>query len=380
MVAARGLHKREGNQLRKRQRRRHGPVQKPGPERLPSASPGRGRHAVGACTRGKQHQRQIAVRMGQRQPACKQAQQHQLAHAVTLPAAQRRHQEVEGRHQQRPAAQNAALGHQHVADDVDPAQVVGIGLIGGRLIIALHHVCQVVPHGGDFIAVHRGVQRVEKAQAAVEEQEEKRQCRRPAPSAQLHGQKAVAGINQRHHHGAGEGHGGVERHAQHEHAGGDGVRQVGVGHGGPQHQAVFQREGRVDDAGAHRQVQGQVAIGALPHMIGAVRRQADGMRVLQVAAEHRQRHDAYQQQPERPLFRLVKGGGRTAVAPQPGRPHQQRQRAQRQPVRRIAEAHRIGPQDRQPHQQKHAQRQAQVDAQHRLEPGQEQACDRRSAR
>lgn len=164
-------------------------------------------------------------------------------------------------------------------------------------------------------------------------------------------------------------------HAQHEHAGGNGIRQVGIGHGGPQHEAVFQREGGVDNAGAYRQVQGQVAVRALTHMVGTVRRQADGMRILQVAPQHRQRHDQHKQQPKRPLLRLVKGRGRATVAPQPCRAHKQRERAQGQPVRRMAEAHRIGPQNGQPHQQKHAQRQAQINAQHGLEPRQEQPCN-----
>ena len=99
------------------------------------------------------------------------------------------------------------------------------------------------------------------------------------------------------------------------------------------------------------------------------------MRILQVAPQHRQRHDQHKQQPKRPLLRLVKGAGRATVAPQPRRAHKQRERAQGQPVRRIAEAHRIGPQNGQPHQQKHAQRQAQINAQHGLEPGQEQPCN-----
>ena len=146
-------------------------------------------------------------------------------------------------------------GIEQIHHDIGPAQVVGVGLIGWGLVVALHHRLQVIPEGGGHAVLHPTGQGEEEAQPAVQEQQEERQPARTLLSAQLVGQQAVAGVGQQHHQSAGEGHRRIQRHPEQVERGRHRVRQIGIGHGGPQHQAVFQRELGVDDAGADGQMQ-----------------------------------------------------------------------------------------------------------------------------
>ena len=233
---------------------------------------------------------------------------------------------------------------------------------------------QVIPEGGDRPVLHPTGQGKEEAQPAVQEQQEERQPARALPPAQLVGQQAVAGVGQQHHQRAGEGHGRIQRHPEQVERGRHRVRQIGIGHGGPKHQAVFQRELGVDDAGADGQMQAQVAIGALAHVIGAVGGQPDGVGVLQIAADCAQRKH-HQGQRQQQLFLLVVHRRRGGPVPEnPAHSAQGRKGACRQSVGRIGKPYRVGPQHRQPHHQEKAQTQAQIHPQHGLAAGQQHSC------
>ena len=80
VVAAGGLHKGEGDQLRQAERSSDHAVDQPRLKGLPFA-PGR-EHAVQAASGRKQRQRQIAVGVDERKPSGKQSQQHKLPQAV----------------------------------------------------------------------------------------------------------------------------------------------------------------------------------------------------------------------------------------------------------------------------------------------------------
>ena len=255
-----------------------------------------------------------------------------------------------------------------------------IGLVGGRLVIALHHCAQVVPQGSYLIALYRGVQRVEEAQTAIQKQQKKRQPGRTPFTAQLHAQKAVAGKHQRHHQRAGEGHGGVQRHAEQKQRGGDGIRQVGIGHGCAQHQAVVQGELGAHNAGGHRQMEREIAVRALAYMIAAVRRQPDGMRILQIAAQNGQRNHHHRQMNQRAFFFFIKPFGFALVTKHKAERAQRRQRCRRQPVGQKIKPEGIRPQNRQPHHHEHAERYADIGALHRAHSRQKQAGDRHAAR
>ena len=127
-------------------------------------------------------------------------------------------------------------------------------------------------------------------------------------------------------------------------------------------------------------MQGQIPIGALAHVVAAVRRQADGMGVLQVGAQRRERHNQACKRQKAALLRPVKGERGAPVPKGVGKAGKQYKRAQRQIVRRKAEAHGIGPQNRQPHHKQHAQGKPQVRAFHSLLARQQQPGDGRAAR
>ena len=155
MIAFRGLHKGEAQKLGQGQGRGDGGIQNPRAEPFPAARlfavP---KHGIGAASQRQKHQRQIAMGMQKGQSARHHAQHHQRPGFVLFAPAQRRKQQVQAGRQHGPASQQAPLGDQQIHHNIGPAQVIGVGLIGGGLIVALYHRAQVIPEGIGHAVLH----------------------------------------------------------------------------------------------------------------------------------------------------------------------------------------------------------------------------------
>ena len=82
-------------------------------------------------------------------------------------------EQIEARNHHAPPAQQRALGYHQVHNHVAPAQVIRLGLVGGRLIIPLQDVPQPHQYRGRAIGFQprRLVKVVQEAQPAIEEEQ-----------------------------------------------------------------------------------------------------------------------------------------------------------------------------------------------------------------
>ena len=96
-------------------------------------------------------------------------------------------------------------------------------------------------------------------------------------------------IAQSHHECAGDDNAHLQTPPHQIKGGGQAVCQEGIRQPLTWKDGVIRRELCVFQGGNEGQVHGEVAIGALTHVIGAVRRDADGMGILQISGEHGQR-------------------------------------------------------------------------------------------
>ena len=309
--------------------------------------------------------------MHQRQAARPQREEHRLAHGALAHGGDDQHQR---RDAHRPAAHQRALGDHQVGDDVGKAQVE-VRLIGRRLVIAgeyLLNLLKVVPA--------REIEIVQKAQAAVEEEQQRRRHDGQTPVAQdLPRQKHVARVGQRHEQRAREDDGHAQIHAQQHHRRAEGICQVRVVECRAVEQVVRRRKLHVPHGGDERQVHAQIAVGGLAAPGGAVRRRHEHVRVLQIRGERGQRQHDGRHGRKHLLVVLRHAPDRPVVAKANARAADGQQQRRRGAMRREREAPYVCAQRRQHHFQEHAQGQAQKNPRKRAFSGQLHADDRHAA-
>ena len=365
-----GLGEGEQDQLGQGQRSRCGPVAQVPQEELLALRVVD--HVVDQHAQGAQRQRREGVGVDQRQRAAPHTQQDLPAHiAPALPVIRvKQHiQQVQAGDHHAPAPQQRSLGNHQVGNDIRPAQVVGIGLIGGRLVVAGEDGLDPRPDGGGAVGLQapRLVEIVEEAQPAVQEEQQRRQHNGLAAQGHFPGQAHDPHEAQRHHQRAGDGQRLLDAPAHQIEGGGQAVHQEGVGQPLSGVEGVIRREGGVLQPGDEAHVHGQIAVGALAHVPAAVRGDARHVRILQVPGQHRQRQRHQGQLPEQRLLPAVPAPGGALVPQEVHRPRHQRQQHQCRPVGRPGEGKGKGAQRGQPHEQKQPQAHAKPQpGQHRL--------------
>ena len=301
--------------------------------------------------------------MDQRQRTAPHAQQGHRSSAAqlrTLAGIKSGIQQIKTGNDHAIAAQQRALGHQQVGNEVAPAQVIGFGLIGGRFIIALQNIFQPCQHRQRAVALEpcRLIEVIQEAQTAVQKEQHRRQqdgflAQRHFPRQQQHAQ-----IAQRHHECAGDDDTHLQTPAQQVEGGGQAVRQEGIRQPLTGKDGVLRRELCVLQGGNEGQVHGKVAVGALAHVIGAVRRDADGMGILQIGGEHGQRQHEQQRLPKLSCFLRVPCFRGMSIPCKVSAHGQQDHDRQRAAVRGHAERQRERRQRREPHQFQQSQAQS----------------------
>ena len=260
--------------------------------------------------------------------------------APPLPLVDRPAQQIQRREQHRPAKQRSPLGEHHIHQHVDPADVLP-HQVGGRLVKGGEDAGEVF---------HTAAQKVEKPKAPVEGEEHPGQGR--LGPALCHG--GEKGVQPKEHLGPRRPHGQLvgkpQRRAQLVQAGGDAVRQKGVGEPGAGQQGVVRGEvPLVCQAGQKAQVHAHVPVGGLAGVHRAAL-PAEGV-PHQKAEKHPDAQHHPQEFPPGPggegLSHPKTRAGKAAAARQ--RPGGQRQRyPQPQPLGQGGEAHSESQQRRQP--------------------------------
>ena len=260
--------------------------------------------------RRAESQRKKGMGMDQRQRTAPHAQQGYRPSAAqlrTLAWIKGCIQQIKAGNDHAVSAQQGTLGHQQVSNEVTPAQVIGFRLIGGRFIIALQNIFQPCQHRQRAVALEpcRLIEVIQKAQTAVQKEQHRRQqdgflAQRHFPRQQQHTQ-----IAQSHHECAGDDDAHLQTPPHQIKGGGQAVRQEGIRQPLTGKNGVIRRELCVLQGGNEGQVHGEVAIGALTYVIGTVRRDADGMGILQISGEHGQRQHKQQRLPKLSCFLRV---------------------------------------------------------------------------
>ena len=259
--------------------------------------------------------------MDERQAAGDQAKQQEGARiALLLPQAVK--QQVETGEQKDPAGQKSTLRREHVGDDIAPPEVVGakLGVVDGRLVPAVQYGAKPVQPGPHLQLIAAGrpqafahhVKAVQKAQPAVDEQQQHRKRRRPAAVCHARRQQRIARKNKAQHQCTRDVERGLQVEAHDQACGGEAVCQEGVAEPCPRQYAVISGKPgilkRGDDAGVQR----QIAVGALPDIERAVL-WPQVMGVLKHRAEDSERQGQEQQQPDILLIFIPKGPKRSAA-------------------------------------------------------------------
>ena len=299
-------------------------------------------------------------------------------------------QQVKARNHRAPSAQQRPLGNHHVADHVGPAQVVGIRLVGRRLVETGQDVFDPFPHraepAGSRLAdpgeqrgtlpgvpgSARQVKVVQESQPAVEEEQQGRQDHGFSTGGHLPSQHQHAHEAQGHHQGSGNRHGRLQAAAQQIEGGAQGIRQEGIAQAGSREERIIRREAFPGQSRNKAQVHRQVAVSALAHMPVSGPVHPHHMGVLQVRAQDRQGNQHRQCFPQHGLFLRVPGGGIPPVPQEPAGQRQEQQQPCRRRVGRRREAEEERKQRRKPHFFQHAEAEPQPDPVQRLMPRQQE--------
>ena len=248
-----------------------------------------------------------------------------------------------------PTGQQRPLRQQQIDHAVHPAHIF-LRVVGGRVIIAKQRLLEQRGILKDLI------KRIQKAQAAAQEQQEEGQQHSAFASGEFPGEEAKAPIHQGHHQRARQRERKREIAAQLIHGGRERVHQKGIAQHHAWQNRVFRGKARAIQPRGDAQVQAQIAIGGLAHIERAIRAGAQHVRILQIRRKQRERDHQRANQPRGRRGRT--GIAQIRPAPQAQR-GDERRHAQAAKLRGGREAQREGEQRGQPHHQNESQAQAQ---------------------